>query len=536
MNIEVYELNFSLDQPGYSAQRILEKLQQRLTQARTHTGRQLSQIPHHILLVDSHRERVRYFVTLLSSAGYQYMVTATTVEAFTLILQGNCVPFALIMGQEDAKQRFFLNRLFQRMEQQYDWDLLLIRLQTQPIRNALPKSHTLLPFDESVTPPALPSITPPPMTSMSGLPQFPPSFPQPNPQLPDGGSFSGITYLPQSAPMSAPITPLPPVVQSTGPIPAEQLSFEQSSPALSIPEASPVMRHVEKTTPNIPLEGQDIGRYRVVARIGAAQASNTYRAYDRLREKEVALKALHADTIPYYQLEGMTDEVNLFQQEARLTEDLDHPHILRVLNTGRSYISGASFIYKTMLLCSGGSLAQWLREHGARNVFSPQEVLPLIWQLADALQYLHDHGLVYQNFKFSNILIKNEVDDLRDLQIVLSDIPVVQNRAYIPKSSDTYAYVAPERWAGTALPASDQYALAAITYELLVGRPPFQGSSEHTMRLLHTTMQAQPPRMHNPALLPVANDILLHALEKKPENRFASIAAFAQIFRSYFGQ
>jgi hypothetical protein len=49
-------------------------------------------------------------------------------------------------------------------------------------------------------------------------------------------------------------------------------------------------------------------------------------------------------------------------------------------------------------------------------------------------------------------------------------------------------------------------------------------------------MQAQPPRMHNPALLPVANDILLHALEKKPENRFASIAAFAQIFRSYFGQ
>jgi hypothetical protein len=535
MNIEVYEINFSLDQPGYSAQRILEKLQQRLTQARTHTGGQLFQIPHHVLLVDNHKQRVGYFGSLLSGAGYQYMVTATTVEAFTLILQGNCMPFALIIGQEDAKQRFFLNRLFQRMEQQYDWDLLLIRLQTQPIRNALPKSHTLLPLDENATPPALPSVTPPPMTSMSGLPQFPPSFPQPNPQLLDGGSFSGITYLPPSTPMSTPMTPLPPVAQSTGPIPAEQLSFAQSSPVLPIPEEPP--RPVEQTAPSIPLEGQDIGRYRVVARIGMPQqAGNTYRAYDRLREKEVALKALHADTIPYHMLEGTTAEVNLFQQEARLTEDLDHPHILRVLNTGRSYISGASFIYKTMLLCSGGSLAQWLREHGARSVFSPQEVLPLIWQLADALQYLHDHGLVYQNFKFSNILIKSEVDDLRDLQIVLSDIPVVQNRAYIPKSSDTYAYVAPERWAGTVLPASDQYALAAITYELLVGRPPFQGSSEHTMRLLHTTMQAQPPRMHNPALLPVANDILLHALEKKPENRFASVAAFAQIFRSYFGQ
>ncbi len=532
MNIEVYELNFSLDQPAYAAQRILEKLQQRLTQAKTHTGRQLFQIPHHVLLVDSHRDRVRYFVSLLSGAGYQYMVTATTVEAFTLILQGNCAPFALIIGQEDAKQRFFLNRLFQRMEQQYDWDLLLIRLQTQPVRNALPRSHTLLPINEDGTPPALPSVTPPPMTSMSGLPAFPP----PNPQRPDGASFSGITFPPPSSPTSAPITPLPPVVQTTGPIPFERIPF-QSSPALPIPEASPAMRHpVEKTAPNIPLEGQDIGRYRVVARIGTPQTSNTYRAYDRLREKEVALKALHADAIPYHLLEGATEDANLFQQEARLTEDLDHPHLLRVLNSGRSYISGASFIYKTMLLCSGGSLAQWLREHGARNIFTPQEVLPLIWQLADALQYLHDHGLVYQNFKFSNILIKNEVDDLRDLQVVLSDIPVVQNKAYIPKSSDIYAYVAPERWAGTVLPASDQYALAAITYELLVGRPPFQGSSEHTMRLLHTTMQAQPPRMHNPALLPVVNDILLHALSKKPESRFASVAAFAQVFRSYFGQ
>ena len=112
MNIEVYEINFSLDQPGYSAQRILEKLQQRLTQAKTHTGGQLFQIPHHVLLVDSHKDRVRYFGSLLSGAGYQYMVTATTVEAFTLILQGKCMPFALIIGQEDAKQRFFLNRLF----------------------------------------------------------------------------------------------------------------------------------------------------------------------------------------------------------------------------------------------------------------------------------------------------------------------------------------------------------------------------------------------------------------------------------------
>lgn len=533
MKVEIYTITFSADQPGSVGPRILEKLQQTLTQTKTRTGWHLSPTTHHVLVVDAQRERARYLEGLLRTTGYHSVVATTTVEAFTHILQGVCVPFAVIMGQEDPKQRFFLNRLFQRMEQLYDWDLLLIRLQAQPGRQENiaslptppPAPYTFPHSNEGGSPPS--PATPPVLPPMTSLPGLTPFSPPPTPiseQQTDGGSLPSI--------LSSPTTPVPPIRQSTGPISSGQLpSLQQTPPTDSIPD--------EKTfstlpPPDITLEGQDIGHYHIIERLGLPQASNTYRAYDRLREKDIALKALHTDSMPFHLREETMDEAHLFQQEANLTEHLEHPNILRVLNTGRSYISGASFIYKTMTFCQGGSLAQWLREHANRRMFTPQEVLPLVWQLAAGLQYLHDHELLYQNFKFSNILLKNETDDMRALQVALSDIPVVQNRAYIAKSADTYAYVAPERWQGEAVPASDQYALAAITYELLVGRPPFQGSSENTMRRLHTTMQPQPPTAHNPALAPAANDVLLRALAKKPEERFPSVTAFAQIFRRYF--
>ena len=315
----------------------------------------------------------------------------------------------------------------------------------------------------------------------------------------------------------------------SGPLPSLQKPLVPSSVP---PSGEPV--YYKKVPLAASLSGQDIGRYRIIVLLGVPSASTTYRAYDRLGEKELAFKALNIDAVPFHLMEGGKEETHAFQQEAKLLENLDHPQVLRVLNSGKSYISGNPFIYKTMPYCAGGSLNQWLREHNTTRQFSLQEVLPLIWQLADGLQYLHDHKLLYQNFKFSNVLIKNDVEAMSGLQVVLSDIAVVQGRAFIPRSHDAYAYVAPERWQGIALPASDQYGLAAMAYELLAGRPPFQGSSENTMKLLHTTMQPQPLAAHNPTLPPWISSVLLHALAKKPEERFPSVAAFAQVLHRYY--
>jgi CheY-like chemotaxis protein len=528
MNIEVYEISFPVDRPDSVGPRILEKLQQTLTQAKMRAGGQSLQASHHVLIVDARKERARYLGALLNVAGYQHMAASTTVEAFTLILQGMGMPFAIILGQDDTSQRFFLKRLFQRIKQQNDGDLLLMRLLVQPA-----SGENLSSFEApSTTPPVFPRVpggesplptTPPPMTSLHGLSPFSSPFTSAASQSAGMQSLSGI---------ASSVTSMPPSKPSTGPLSSGSLPPIQHM--LLGTQRSTEVVYGEKVPLNMSLEGQDIGRYRITAQLGLPQSSNTYRAYDRLREKDMALKALRTDTTPFHLMEGTIDEAHLFQQEASLLEKLEHPHILRVLNAGRSYISGAPFIYKTMFFCAGGSLAQWLREHGAPRMFSLQEVLPLIWQLADGLQYLHDHGLIYQNFKFSNILIKNDAEDMSALQVALSDLSAVQDRAFISRSHDSYAYVAPERWQGVASPASDQYALAAITYELLAGRPPFHGSSEHTMRLLHSTMQPQPPGMYNPTLPPWINTMLLRALAKKAEERFASVGAFAQILHRYF--
>jgi hypothetical protein len=533
MNIEVYEITFPLDRPDSIGSRILEKLQQTLTQAKMHAGGQSLQASRHVLIVDAQKERVLYLERLLHGAGYRYIVASTTVEAFTLILQGMGLPFAIILGQDDANQRFFLKRLFQRIKQQHGGDLLLMRLLVQPANSEnLPSFGTpatatpVLPRSPAGAPslPATPpAVTPPPMTSLHGLAPF---------SSPAGPPTSPRTEMPSLPGIAPSIPSVPSTRSSTGPLSSGSLPPIQHM--LSGAPRSTEVVYGEKIPLNMSLEGQDIGRYHITAQLGSPQVSNTYQAYDRLREKDMALKALRTDNIPFHLMEGTMDEAHLFQQEASLLEKLDHPHILRVLNAGRSYISGAPFIYKTMFFCAGGSLAQWLREHGAPRMFSLQEVLPLIWQLADGLQYLHDHGLIYQNFKFTNILIKNNTEDMAALQIALSDLSVVQDRAFMSRSHDTYAYVAPERWQGVAVPSSDQYALAAITYELLAGRPPFQGSSENTMRLLHMTMQPQPPGMYNPTLPPWINTMLLRALAKKPEERFASVAAFAQILHRYF--
>jgi hypothetical protein len=538
MNIEVYEITFPLDRPDSIGPRILEKLQQTLAQMSA--GGQSLQMSHHVLVIDAQKERARYLGSLLDVAGYRHIVASTTVEAFTLILQGMDVPFAIILGQEDANQRFFLKRLFQRVKQQHNGDLLLMRLLVQPASSenlpsfgtpptmpqAFPRANGGGPSSPMTPPPA---ITPPPMTSLHGLSPFPSPFASAASQPTETGLLSEV---------DASVMPVPPTRQPGGPLSSGPLSSASWPPVqqqmLPVTRVPTEVYYGEKIPSNISLEGQDIGRYHIIAHLGSPQTSNTYQVYDRLREKDMALKALHTDTVPFHLMEGTMDDAHIFQQEASLLEKLEHPHILRVLNAGRSYISGSPFIYKTMFYCAGGSLAQWLREHGATRMFSLQEVLPLVWQLADGLQYLHDHELVYQNFKFANILIRNDAADMSVLQVALSDLSVMQNRAFISRSLDAYAYIAPERWQGAVFPASDQYALAAITYELLTGRPPFQGSSEHTMKLLHTTMQPQPPGTYNPTLPPWINLILLRALAKRPEERFASVAAFAQIFHRYF--
>ncbi len=228
--------------------------------------------------------------------------------------------------------------------------------------------------------------------------------------------------------------------------------------------------------------------------LGSGPLGQVYQTYDRLREQDVALKTIRMNALPRSVRTSITDETNFFQQEIDLLSVLDHPHILSPLNCGKSYLSGSPFVYKPLPYYTEGSLATLLYQLGTTKLLSPQEVAPIIMQIAEALQHAHTHAILYQNFKLSNLLLRTRAKGKENMHILLTDFSVAQDGSLLIKTPDMFPYIAPECWSGQAQPASDQYGLAAIAYELLTGRVLFQGHSEQILRHLHTTMQPQPLR------------------------------------------
>lgn len=453
-----------------------------------------------LLLLDDQEEHARSLSHLLFQAGYRPLVMTNALEAFTRFLQVPFVPFAIILSHDDASNGLFLHRLTQQMQQRYEWDTPIIRLSFQepsPWVQALSSQATeplTLRVPDSSASPA--QVMPVPQTLR------PQSVPSPAAQ-----------QQPYSSPSLVPTSSMP--------------SGNRNISNFFVPRTDTTPGEVRK----IPLDGQNIGRYHILSPVGDSATSNVYRTYDRLREQDVALKAVRTNVQPYHVMEKQPiEEYNLFQQETELLRGLDHPHIAPVWNCGKSYISGVSFIYKTTLLCSDGSLAQWRFQNGQNRPFHPRDVAHVIAQLANALQYLHDHNIIFQNFKMTNLLLGGPAQNMSQLHLLLTDIAVRQDGSFLPEAQEALPYIAPERWNGQLYPASDQYSLSVIAYELLTGKQPFKGNSKHVMQHLHTSMQPPVPSTYNPALTPAINDILLYALAKKPEDRFGSVTQFARAF------
>ncbi|GLV54873.1 hypothetical protein KDH_17200 [Dictyobacter sp. S3.2.2.5] len=557
-NTVMHEIPFSFDQPDQVLNSLLKLLQQRLRQPlATKTSKEIVvRNALTVLIIDAYQERAQYIGGLLTAVGYRPVAVSNELDAFTAFLRGSCLPLAIVLGREDGSNRLFVNRLLQQLLQRYDWEPLMIRLQdSRPAAFGSSPSGEFLP--PSVQPGSSPSQsrTPYPHTTRplynrfgeqkegSGQPARPAmhdsrSLLEPPPS--SGPLPKGPTSMPTRGPASdashPPITP-PSFTVSKG----DQATSPSGTswPSMnSVHTEPPVSRDVKSESrtdkaelpkkEKVYLDGQSLGRYQIRARLGSSMYSEVYRTYDRLREQESALKAIQVDMVPFYVMKDSVEEVTVFQQESELLGPLQHPHILPVLNCGKSYISGTNFIYKNMPFCAEGSLATWIRRYGGGNPFTLKDALPIILQLADALQFAHNYHVTYQNFKLSNILVLNQSKKIAKVEVALADFSVVQDGSYFSKLPEGFPYMAPERWDGAIYPASDQYGLAAITYELLTGRPPFQGNAEHVMKILHTTKFPPPPTTFNPKLPSSVNAVLAAAMAKKPTERFGSVSLFVQ--------
>jgi serine/threonine protein kinase len=241
-------------------------------------------------------------------------------------------------------------------------------------------------------------------------------------------------------------------------------SLHSSSAKLSIDV--PTIPLQPASDPIAPLVGQTWGDFRVTAELGRGGMGIVYRADQLSLSRTVALKML---------LDGefaSTANLARFRAEAQAVAGLDHPHIVPVYEVGEQ--SGRP--YFTMKYIEGTTLARRL----ADGPLPAREAAELLAQVARAVDYAHQRGILHRDLKPSNILIDAQghahVTDFGLAKRVADDMGLTRSGAIL----GTPSYMAPEQAAGTrgqVGPASDVYSLGTILYAMLTGRPPFQAAT-----------------------------------------------------------
>ena len=282
------------------------------------------------------------------------------------------------------------------------------------------------------------------------------------------------------------------------------------------------------------LEGKQIGRYHIVRLLGSGGMGDVYLAEDPRIGQQIAVKVVRTEAAPYPDEDAAKEAERRFQREAKVIVRLDHPRILPLYDYGEEHLANMHIIYLVMPYRPEGSLSDWLRRRGTKELLSPQDVAHSVSQAADALQHAHDHHVIHQDVKPSNFLVRAYEDTSLPPDLLLSDFGVA--RLFSATSSvsqsvrGTPTYMAPEQWEGEPVPATDQYSLAVMAYELLTGKPPFQGGPGKMM-YQHLQVSPQPPSALNPRLSQEVDSVVMRALAKQPQERFASIRAFGNAFQ-----
>ncbi|GBD18962.1 Serine/threonine-protein kinase PrkC [bacterium HR27] len=257
------------------------------------------------------------------------------------------------------------------------------------------------------------------------------------------------------------------------------------------------------------------GRYRLDEPIGEGGMAVVYRGYDLVLDRPVAIKVLRG------QFAADASFLRRFEREAQAAARLSHPNIVSVYDVGRD--DGTRYI--VMEYVPGKTLKQLILEHAP---FSLDEAMHIVRQVAAALDYAHQHGLVHRDIKPQNILVDERgFVKVTDFGIAkgLTDVSLTEAGF----GMGTVHYVSPEQARGEpATPASDIYALGVVLYEMLTGRLPFDADNPIGLAMQHVHEAPPPPRQFNPNIPPAVEAIILRALAKDPRQRFPTAGALAQ--------
>jgi serine/threonine-protein kinase len=258
-------------------------------------------------------------------------------------------------------------------------------------------------------------------------------------------------------------------------------------------------------------------RYALDRELGRGGMATVYLADDRKHGRKVAIKVLHPE------LSAVLGS-DRFLAEIKLTASLQHPHILGLIDSG----AANGHLYYVMPFVAGESLRQRLDREKQLPV---AEALRLATEVADALDYAHQRGVIHRDIKPENILLQGGHALVADFGIALAVQEAGGSRmTQTGLSLGTPQYMSPEQASGErALTArSDIYALGAVTYELLTGDPPFTSNTVQGVLAKVMTEEPRRPSVLRKSVPPHVDAALLTALQKIPADRFSGSAEFAR--------
>ena len=266
-----------------------------------------------------------------------------------------------------------------------------------------------------------------------------------------------------------------------------------------------------------------LGKYQIIQEIGRGGMGAVYKAHDPFLNRTVAIKVLAPHLV------WQQTFVDRFLREARAVAQLRHPNIVDVHDVGQD---GGNY-YFVMAFLPGQSLTHLI---GQRGRLRPAETLPILRQLADALDYAHSKGLIHRDVKPANVMF-----DERG-QAVLTDFGIVKaaqesRLTTAGVSIGTPHYMAPEQIQGKDIDArTDQYALGIIAFEMLTGCVPFDAAT--TTAILFKQVHEPPPSVTAccPDLPPAVEAVLHRVMIKSPAERYASCREFVGALEQALGQ
>lgn len=269
------------------------------------------------------------------------------------------------------------------------------------------------------------------------------------------------------------------------------------------------------------LVGESLGNYKVEKTIGRGSMAEVYLATHRDEGYPVAIKVVHSH------LMSEKSFLNRFEREAQVLTQLEHPHIVSVYE----FKSSREIAYLVMEYLQAGTLEDKLKAYTDRGEKFPiSQALRIMEQVASAVDYAHEHGLVHRDLKPANILFRDNGDP------VLTDfgLAFLMDHTRLSASNTitgTPAYLSPEQAKGQPSDArSDIYALGIILYELLTGYPPFQGN---VISVVMKHISEAPPSLWilGRYVPKQVEDVIMKTLEKEPYKRYQSAQVMLRSFR-----